>query len=223
MKILVISDLHSDFTLAIKACEEVHPDLLLCCGDWGDEEQVAEVDLSRFLQYCTVLSTFGNHDSLDLLARKKNLDGSAMLLGQGETRTYQGLTIAAIGGIWAKSHRLPHYITDSDVARFADQIVSAGPTDILLTHGCPIGLADLTDSGRHGGQKCFLEAFKTIRPRIHFCGHLHIPQEKTLRDGSKVINVGATPQGSVAVVDHDAQAQTLASRLTSVTSGQALP
>ena len=59
----------------------------------------------------------------------------------------------------------------------------AGPVDILLTHGCPIGLADLTPTGRHGGQRCFLEAYKTIMPRLHLCGHLHVAQERTLKDG----------------------------------------
>ena len=91
-----------------------------------------------------------------------------------------------------------------DVAEAAAQIGEAGPVDILLTHGCPIGLADLTPSGRHGGQRCFLEAFKTIAPRLHLCGHLHVAQERILKDGRKVINVGATPDGSFVVVEFDA-------------------
>jgi uncharacterized protein len=217
MKILVISDLHGDFSLAAQACEETRPELLLCCGDWGDAEEATAADLDCFLDFCPVLTTFGNHDPLDLLADSRNRDGSTVLLGQGETRSLNGLSLASIGGIWAKSHRLPHYVTDEDVARFAHEIAAAGPVDILLTHACPIGLADLTPSGRHGGQKCFLDAFNTINPRLHLCGHLHVPQEKTLRDGRKVINVGATPQGSIAVVDYDTQARTLISRLEKVT------
>ena len=108
-------------------------------------------------------------------------------------------------------------MTDQDVARFAREIAAAGPVDILLTHACPIGLADLTATGRHGGQRCFLDASNTIAPRLHLCGHLHVPQEKKLRDGRKVINVGATPQGSIAVVEYDTQARTLISRLETAT------
>src|SRR5208337_376892 len=72
MKILAISDLHGDLRLATKAALDLQPDLLLCCGDWGDADQVGESDLEGFLDLCPVLSTFGNHDPLELLARLKN-------------------------------------------------------------------------------------------------------------------------------------------------------
>ena len=69
MKILVISDLHGDFRLAVRACEEFNP---ICCYavvTGGMRIGVAEADLDRLPRICTVLSTFGNHDPLDLLAR----------------------------------------------------------------------------------------------------------------------------------------------------------
>ena len=75
MNILVISDLHGDFSLAVQACREATPELLLCCGDWGDAEEVTAADLDRFLEICPVLTTFGNHDPLDLLAKMRNRDG----------------------------------------------------------------------------------------------------------------------------------------------------
>lgn len=209
MMILAISDLHGDLRLANKAAHDLRPDLLLCCGDWGDADQVGESDLEGFLELCPVLSTFGNHDSLELMARLQNRDGSAVLLGQDEVRDFRGLRLAGIDGMWAKSHRLPCYVTDPEVAQWASSIARQGPVDILLTHGCPVGLADLAPSGRHGGQRCFLEAFQTISPRIHLCGHLHVPQERELKDGRKVINVGATPQGNITVIDFDTDTQGL--------------
>jgi len=121
--------------------------------------------------------------------------------------------VAAIGGIWAKSHKKPHYITDEDVAEAAARIARTGPVDILITHGCPVGLADLTPSGRHGGQRCFLEANKTISPRLHLCGHLHVPQERTLKNGRRIINVGATPEGSIVVIEADPARGELEARL----------
>jgi Icc-related predicted phosphoesterase len=211
MRILVISDLHGEMNAAAQAAERLRPDLLLSCGDWGDPDQVSEGDLRRFLEICTALSTFGNHDPLDLLGRIRNRDGSKLMLGQGEVRELKGLKIGAIGGIWAKSQRLPHYVTDADVAGFAEKIAAQGTLDILLTHGCPIGLADLTPSGRRGGQRCFLEAFQRIGPRLHLCGHLHVPQEKSLKDGRKVVNVGATPDGCIVMVVFDEKTRALQS------------
>ncbi len=219
MRILVISDLHGDFTLAERACRELQPDLLLCCGDWGDPDEVTSKQLGFFLAFCPVLTTFGNHDPLALLGSAVNRDGSALLLGQGEIRDFRGLRLAAIGGIWAKSHRLLHYVTDQDVAGWSERIAREGPVDLLLTHACPVGLADLTPSGRHGGQRCFLEAQKTVSPRLHLCGHLHVAQEKILRNGRKIINVGATPQGSLVLVQFDPPSRSLTSRLEAVGAG----
>jgi Icc-related predicted phosphoesterase len=211
MRILAISDLHGDFDQAFQATRRLRPDLLVCCGDWGDVGQVVEADLNRFLELSPVVTTFGNHDPLELLRGLRNRDGSPVLLDQGEVREIEGLRFAAIGGIWAKSHRQPYYVTDSDVAEYAGLAASRGPVDILMTHGCPAGLADLTPSGRHGGQRCFLEAFKTIGPRIHLCGHLHVAQQKKLADGRTVINLGATPGGSVVVLEYDHAAEAMTS------------
>src|SRR5262249_44831031 len=152
-----------------RACDRLRPDLILSCGDWGDPEQVDESALASFLDISPVYTTFGNHDPLDLLARLQNPDRSSVLLAQGGVRQFDQLRLAAIGGIWAKSHAKRHYVTDADVAEAAALIAKSGPVDILITHACPIGLADLTPAGRHGGQRCFLEANKVIMPRLHLC------------------------------------------------------
>ena len=143
-----------------------------------------------------VFTTFGNHDPLELLARLHNRDGRAVLLARESEWKRTGLKLAAIGGIWAKSHAKAALCHRRRRRRMPRRIAQAGPVDILITHGCPIGLADLTPSGRHGGQRCFLDAFKSVSPRLHLCGHLHVAQERILKDGSKVINVGPTPAGS---------------------------
>ena len=213
MRILVVSDLHGHLDAARRAYTSVLPDLVLSCGDWGDPDEVSAPGLAALLEKVTIYTTFGNHDALELLSGLRNLDGSPVLLEQGGIHEYGGLRLAAIGGIWAKSHAKPHYVTDEDVAAAAARIARAGLVDILLTHACPIGLADLTPTGRHGGQRCFLDAFKVIEPRLHLCGHLHRAQERTLKDGRKVINVGATPEGSIVVVEFDPVETTLVAKL----------
>jgi uncharacterized protein len=213
MRILIVSDLHGDLKTAQSACDFVRPDLILSCGDWGDADQVTKEDLTGFQAFAPLYSTFGNHDPIEILKGLCNQDGTPVLLPQGAALDFAGLRLAAIGGIWAKSHAKPHYVTDQDVADAAASIAAAGPIDVLLTHGCPIGLADMTPSGRHGGQRCFLEANKTIAPRLHLCGHLHLAQEKVLKDGRKVINVGATPEGSFVIVEFDASRRALDARL----------
>lgn len=216
MRILVVGDAHGDFEATQNALERFAPELILGCGDWGGVGEASEADFAPLLNAAQLYTTHGNHDATESLARLRNRDGSAAWISNGDWVEFQGLKIGAIGGIWAKSHRKPHYVTDADVAGFAKRLAEAGPIDILLTHGCPIGLADLTPSGRHGGHRCFLEAFKTIAPRIHFCGHLHLAQERTLKSGARVVNVGSIHLGDAAVVDYDPRSRSLEARLVKV-------
>ncbi len=155
MRLLVVSDLHGDLDSVRITIDRFEADGLLGYGDWGDPDQLAESDLAEIAGRLPLLTRFDNHDPLGLLARLLDRDGSPVLLGQGEVRTFGGLRVAAIGGIWARSHRLPHDVTDDDVAGFAGRIASPGPVDVLLTHGCPIGLADQNPKGTRGGQRCF--------------------------------------------------------------------
>jgi Icc-related predicted phosphoesterase len=213
MRLVVVSDLHGDLDPAKRAVDRFKPDLILSCGDWGDPEEVDEARFAALLAAAPLYTTFGNHDPIDLLRRLRNADDSPVLLPQGEVRDVRGLNVAAIGGIWARSHARPHYVTDEDVAEAAGRIARSGPVDVFLTHGCPVGLADRTASGRHGGQRCFLDANKTIAPRLHLCGHLHVAQERILKDGRRIINVGATPQGSIVLIESDPARGDLEARL----------
>lgn len=203
MTILVVSDTHGDLGSVHRAIDHFRPDALLSCGDWGDPTEALDRELAELASTLPLLSTFGNHDPLDQLARLLDRDGSPVLPSPGEVREFHGLRVATIGGIWAKSHRKPYYVTDQDVAEAAERAALERPVDVLLTHGCPIGLADLTPEGRRGGQRCFLDANRRISPRIHLCGHLHVAQERTLKDGRQVLNVGATPEGSVVLIEFD--------------------
>jgi Icc-related predicted phosphoesterase len=165
-----------------------------------------------------ILTVFGNHDDLSLLASLQNpIDGSSVLLKQGERRAdFCGLSITGVSGIWAKSHRLPHYVTDEDVAGWSDILSSGQPIDLLLTHGCPLGIADRTPSGRPGGQRCFLDLFKSVRPHIHLCGHLHVAQRRDIVDPpSSVLNTGSLRDGNYIVLTSDEGNLTADARLLS--------
>lgn len=202
MKLVAAGDLHGDLTNLWNVLDRERPDALLGVGDWGDPGQVSEDIWADLLARLPVLSVFGNHDDLPYLADLRNRDGSPVLLGQGERRAdFCGVSVAGVSGIWAKSHRLPHYVTDEDVAGWATQLAAGPPVDVLLTHGCPLGAADRTPSGRPGGQRCFLDLLQSVRPRVHLCGHLHVAQRRDLSDPPcQVLNTGALPHGGPYVL-----------------------
>jgi Icc-related predicted phosphoesterase len=217
MLILAAGDFHGDLGWLPEALDRHRPDLFLSPGDWGDPQEVDETTLQAVLERVPVLTVSGNHDDRALLSRFRNRDGKPVLLAQGEARDVAGLIVAGISGIWAKTKLgsrlnaqwetarrrdpflrfeewsagrvLPPYVTDAEVA---DQTAAlAGrAVDILITHGCPIALADRTPQGRRGGQRCFRQAFETLRPRLHLCGHVHRFQRDELPDGRAVLNSG---------------------------------
>ena len=204
MRILAVSDLHGDLASVRRALDAFPSDLLLCCGDWGDFGEVDREELLQLTERIPVLTVFGNHDDLEFLQRWSNRDGSPVLLSSGERRYIGPLVIAGISGIWAKSHRKPYWVTDIDVEEAALRLASGGqPVDILLSHGCPSGVADLTLRGNHGGQRCFLHAFQLIKPHVYLTGHLHRAQEHRTRTGQVVRNLGTTPHGDFATISYD--------------------
>jgi Icc-related predicted phosphoesterase len=202
MKALLISDMHGEMEAALKALEAEEPEVLLCAGDWGDPGAVLEEVYRQVIERAQVFTVYGNHDDLELLKRLTNRDGSPVLLCNGEIVQYGGLRLSGINGIWAKSHQQPHYVLEEEVLAAARALEDQG-VDALLTHGCPVGLSDLTPHGRHGGQRCFLDALKVVRPRLYVCGHLHVPQQRSLKDGTWIINAGCTARGDYAVVEID--------------------
>lgn len=200
VRTVVIGDMHGNLSFVWQAINEGKPELLLCTGDWGDPDQIPITDYDTIIALVPTYTVFGNHDDLALLRKLRNQDGSFVLLQHGEVVEFQGIRLAGISGIWAKSHKKPYYITDEEVVAIAQRLAGKGVT-VLLSHGCPIGLADETLKGTRGGQRCFLDAFKLMQPLAHLCGHLHKPQLMQLKSGQFVLNVGMTALGDYAVLD----------------------
>ncbi|MCS7252957.1 MAG: metallophosphoesterase family protein [Armatimonadota bacterium] len=201
LRILLVSDMHGDLTHLFSALDAEQPDLLICAGDWGDPKTIPREKYEQLLSMLPVFTVYGNHDDIDLLSQLRNADGTPVLLRNGEVVKSGGITLTGINGIWAKSKRKPFYVLDEEVHMAANMVASYGvDLHVLVTHACPIGIADMTPKGTHGGQRCFLEAFKLIRPKLYACGHLHLPQHRKLKDGTLVINIGYTNLGDYAVV-----------------------
>lgn len=200
LKALVVGDMHGRLANFWKALTSEQPDIVISTGDWGDPGQIDTQDFQAILERTLVYSVYGNHDDMDLLQVLRNRDRSPVLLPHGESVEVEGVRLAGISGIWAKSHKKPYYITDEEVLSIAQRLKGKNVT-VLVTHGCPIGLADETPKGTHGGQRCFLDAFKIVNPKVHLCGHLHKPQLRQLKSGQIVLNVGTTALGDYAVLE----------------------
>ena len=218
MRILVVSDLHGDLDSVRRAYASQRPELILSCGDWGDADQVTEPALAALLEARRRLHHLRQ-------SRPARDPGSVSRIRTGRRSCWPreacsdvgGLRLAAIGGIWAKSHAKPHYVTDADVAVRQRELPALGRS---ISCSLTAARSDWPTSRRPAPRRpaCLLDAFKTISPRLHLCGHLHLAQEHILKDGRKVINVGATPEGSMSSWNLSGERRTLDLRLERVPS-----
>jgi len=72
-------------------------------------------------------------------------------------------------------------------------------TEVLVTHGPPAGVLDLTKRGERPGCADLLDRVRAVRPRLHVFGHIH-EAAGVIRDGETLfVNASAYTAGSRAV------------------------
>lgn len=173
MKIAFISDTHGKHGgLHIPST-----DLLIHAGDLSGRGTAIEVQ--QFVDWFTALPVKykvfigGNHDFL--LERTPSLfktmlnDDIIYLEDSGveiEGVNIWGSPISPFFFNWAfNRHR------GEDIKRYWELIPD--DTDILITHGPPLGYGDLLANGERVGCADLLEAVKRVQPQYHVFGHIH--------------------------------------------------
>jgi predicted phosphohydrolase len=81
-------------------------------------------------------------------------------------------------------------------------------TDVLITHGPPLGIGDLTHGKVNAGCRDLLERVREVKPRLHLFGHIHEGRgvfESPEAPGTLFVNasVGEGGRGKPIVVDLD--------------------
>ncbi len=72
-------------------------------------------------------------------------------------------------------------------------LIPAG-IDVLITHGPPYGIGDLTARGDKAGCQDLLEVIEKIKPRVHLFGHIHEGYGVTSNDVTTFINASSCDQ-----------------------------
>ena len=85
----------------------------------------------------------------------------------------------------------------ADIRRHWDLIEP--DTDILVTHGPVYNILDKTVSGDHVGCEDLLNTVKTIKPKVHICGHIHEAYGRVAVDGTTFINGSVLNENYVLV------------------------
>lgn len=73
-----------------------------------------------------------------------------------------------------------------DIKKYWDAIPK--DTDVLITHGPPYGIGDVTYRSGHIGCSDLLDAVRIIKPKVHVFGHIHAGYGEYDSLGTKFVN-----------------------------------
>ena len=191
MKLLLFSDLHSDFPGAAKLVElSLKVDVVVGAGDYclarrGLDDIIAALSP---IPKPTVL-VLGNVESHEELARACRSWPNACVL-HGNQTTLDDVTFYGIGGgIPITPFGAWSYDFSEDEARQLLQDLQPG--GVLISHSPPGGVLDMSSDRRSLGSEAVREIIDIKKPELVVCGHIHGSAGQTARLGSTdVINAG---------------------------------
>ena len=209
MKICGISDMHGQYDFKVEPC-----DIVLICGDivplkiQKNDIQSEEWLKTFFIPWCTdlpcekVIFIAGNHDFvfMEHPERVRDLlkDQDKVIYLECETYEYQGKVI--YGTPLCKKFYNWAFMSLSlkdQQERYKRHLEVIGKIDIIMSHDCPYGIADVLlqkdcwwANGEHIGNKALRWLVDKAKPELVLEGHLHSCEHgKTIHGDTAVYNV----------------------------------
>lgn len=202
MKIIIAGDTHGRLSELFKL-EEMEPDLILQCGDFGywPNSNAYHRAMAFFFLDMPCHFVDGNHEDHRALAELRGTDrkpraheikenviwqdrGSTLTLPDGRTVLFAGgafsvdWSVRTNGLDWFQAEEL---LTERDFAQFPDC-----PVDIVISHTCPnlfLGplMGDMVRFEQADPSRAMLDkVFDRYRPSLWFFGHWHTRVSGTL-------------------------------------------
>ena len=209
MKICGISDMHGQYDFKVEPC-----DIVLICGDiiplkiQKNDIQSEEWLKTFFIPWCTdlpcekVVFIAGNHDFvfMEHPERVRDLlkDQDKVIYLECETYEYQGKVI--YGTPLCKKFYNWAFMSlslEDQKERYKRHLEAIGKIDIIMSHDCPYGIADVLlqkdcwwANGEHIGNKALRWFVDEAKPELVLEGHLHSCEHgKTMHGDTAVYNV----------------------------------
>jgi len=196
MKLLLFSDLHSDFPGAAKLVElSLKVDVVVGAGDYclarrGLDDIIAALSP---IPKPTVLVP-GNAESHEELAQACRSWPNAYVL-HGNQTTLDDVTFYGIGGgIPITPFGAWSYDFSEDEAKKMLQDLKSG--GVLISHSPPKGILDMSSDGRSLGSEAVRKSIGIKKPELVVCGHIHSSAGQIARVGSTTV-INAGPDGII--------------------------
>lgn len=175
IKITAISDLHGEYP------ETEGGDLLIVAGDLTAMDREHEYgyfrDWLETQNYEHKVFIAGNHDGL--------IEQTSLLMND-EWKDYKYLQDSGVelyglkiwGSPWTPTFYNWHFMLPRGAALREKWNMIPSDTDILVTHGPPLGIGDYTKGRREKKIGCeeLLAAIERVKPKVHIFGHIHSGQ-----------------------------------------------
>ena len=195
MKLCMISDTHEKHRqLKIPNC-----DVLIHAGDIsfrGDLEVLKdfnawleELQIDGIINEAIVIA--GNHDltledipdaARPCLSDCIYLEDEAVSVYDGSDKEWK-----IYGSPWSK--RFFDWGFNADEPDLAKHLVKAPfDTEILITHGPPLGFLDINREGEHCGSKALYDFIMDRQPKLVVCGHIHEGYGLAFIENTLVVN-----------------------------------
>jgi predicted phosphodiesterase len=211
VRIVFISDTHSLHSSVRIPDGDVLVHAGDCCNSGSMADLISFADWFTYLPHPHKILIAGNHDWCFERTRAKS---ESILAGI----TYLRDSSATVGGVkFYGSPWQPEFccwafnLPRGKALREKWDLIPAD-TDVLVTHGPPIGIGDVTLEGDSTGCSDLWEAVGRVKPKIHAFGHIHegygvYKQKKTLYINASICNRGYEPCNPPIVIDLEKSAK----------------
>ncbi len=196
MKLLVFSDLHSDYHTASKLIEASDTvDVVVGAGDFciarrGLNEIIAALSVIKK----PVVLVPGNSESMEELLEACRPWTNARVL-HGSQTTIDGIIFFGIGG-GIPITPFGDWSYDFSENEAFDLLRDCPIGSVLVSHSPPRGVLDVSSGGKNLGSQAVRETVNVKKPQLVICGHIHGSAGQIDRIGEiTVINAG--PRGIV--------------------------
>lgn len=191
MRLLLFSDLHSDFRTASKLVELSNEvDIVVGAGDFCIGRRGLEKIINALVGITKpAVLVPGNSESDDQLINACRVWESARVL-HGTQVTIEDITFFGIGGgIPVTPFGSWSYDFSEDEA--FELLRDCPPGCILISHSPPKGVVDQSSDGRSLGSLAVRETIESKQPALAVCGHIHGSAGLARRlEETTVINAG---------------------------------
>lgn len=196
MKLLVFSDLHSDFRMASKLVAlSIDVDVVVGAGDFCNMRRGLE-EIIRALSGINkpaVLIPGNSESDQELISACRGWNHARVL--HGRQTTIDGVSFYGIGG-GIPITPFGSWSYDFTEKEAYEQLADCPQGGVLVSHSPPFGFLDISSDGRSLGSKAVRDTIEQKKPALIVCGHIHRSAGQTKRIGeTTVINAG--PRGII--------------------------